>query len=460
MYLTVASGSKIDPSWFALDASRGLDDPSLKIFMRATALASEYAVYIPAIAILVRRLARLESVSTWDAYVALAAILMQPATILIDHGHFQYNTVMLGLSAATISSLMAGRIRIACIFFVGALGFKQMALFYAPAVFAYLLGVSIVPQIDIVRLITIAVVTILSFAALFAPLLLGAVYDNSQGVVIHEYLEPPLLSLIPFPLDPNNLLHVPIVQLAQCIHRVFPFARGLFEDKVANVWCALHTFHKLHQYPASLVQKAALLGTLATILPPCLILLLKPRKDLLPLAFASTAWGFFLCSYQVHEKNILLPLLPMTVLLATRDGLLPYTRAWVGFANVLGSWTMFPLLKRDGLQVPYFVLTLLWAYFLALPLPSLAGFEPSSLKSRSGILTSLIHIPFYWAMAVWHIAILFVPPPKDKPDLWTVANVLVGASGFLLCYLWCLWSLFQRAGWGTQMDVSKRKKAE
>ena len=428
--------------------------------MRATVLASEYVVYIPAIVILVRRLARLEAVTNWDSSVALSAILMQPATILIDHGHFQYNTVMLGLAAAAMSSLMAERIRWACVFFVGALGFKQMGLFYAPAIFAYLLGVCVFPRISMLRFFTIALVTAFSFVILFAPLLLGAVYDNWRSIAIDEYVEPPLLSFIPFTLDPSNMIHVPIIQLAQCIHRVFPFARGLFEDKVANLWCALHTFHKLHRYPMAIVQKAALSATILTIIPPSLVLLLRPRKDLLTLAFTTTAWGFFLCSYQVHEKNVLLPLLPMTLLLATHDGLLPYIRAWVGFANIVGSWTLFPLLKRDGLQVPYFVLTLLWMYLLGLPFPSFPSHETSRTSAKSGFWTATFHLPIYIAMAAWHFAEAFVPTPKDKPDLWIVANVLVGAAGFGLCYLWCLRSLVQKAGWGSKAQSSHLKKVQ
>jgi hypothetical protein len=31
----------------------------------------------------------------------------------------------------------------------------------------------------------------------------------------------------------------------QVLHRVFPFYRGLFEDKVDNVWCALDMLLKL-----------------------------------------------------------------------------------------------------------------------------------------------------------------------------------------------------------------------
>jgi alpha-1,3-glucosyltransferase len=371
---------------------------------------------------------------------------MQPATMLIDHGHFQYNTVMLGLTASSIASLLGGKLLWASLFFVAALGFKQMALFYAPAMFAYLLGMSLIPRVRIPRLLSIGLMTIIAFALLFAPLLIGAAYDAHRGTKLAEYTEPPLLSLLPFTVDPTNPVHAPIIQLAQSIHRIFPFARGLFEDKVANAWCAIHTFHKLHQYPQALVQRAALLATLASIAPPCLILFLKPKKEHLLLSFTAVSLGFFLFSYQVHEKNILLPLLPLTMLLAGRDGLLPYIRAWVGFANTLGVWTIFPLLKRDGLVLPYFVISLLWTYTLGLPPVSISAYRYSTLHDDVGILTKLIHFPIYLAMIAWHVAEAFVPPPEDKPDLWVVANVLIGAGGFGICYLWSLYSLASKAG--------------
>jgi alpha-1,3-glucosyltransferase len=443
--VNVSSGSAINPEWFALYKSRALDDASLKIYMRATVFISEYLIYIPALIIFLRRYTRIEGVNVWEGSIALVAILMQPATILIDHGHFQYNTVMLGFAIASMSSMVAGRPLWGCVFFVAALGFKQMALFYAPAVFAYLLGVCVFPRIDVARFSAIALATAVSFAVLYLPFLLGVLYDMYRGVQTDDLPIPPLLASSPVNFNEKALYYPFVLQLAQSIHRIFPFARGLFEDKVANLWCAIHTFHKLHRYSGPLLQRAALVATLASISLPCLILFLRPRKELLPLGLAATSWGFFLCSYQVHEKNVLLPLLPMTVLLSGERGLRPSVRAWVGLANMLGVWTMFPLLKRDELRVPYFVVSLLWAYLLGLPPVSLSAYHDVS-KSGLGLLTKFLHLNIYLAMVGWHILEAAVEPPKDKPDLWTVINALVGAGGFGICYLWCVWKLVVKSG--------------
>ncbi|KAF4122945.1 alpha-1,3-glucosyltransferase [Geosmithia morbida] len=440
-WLLGKAGALLNPEWFALYTSRGNEDANLKVFMRGTVFVSEYLVYIPAAVVCIRRYSRLSGVDTWTSSLALVAFLMQPATILIDHVHFQYNTVMLGLVLASMSSILAERYKMSAVFFVCALMFKQMALYYAFTVFAYLLGSCLRPRISITRFLGIALATLITYAVTVLPLILGTLYDSYRGIAALEGPLPLFPWLGDF-LDPNAFYY-PLVQVVlQVVHRVFPFARGLFEDKVANFWCALNVVLKLRSYSPGLLQKAALGATLLSVIPPNVIVFLRPQKAIIPTAFAATAWGFFLFSWQVHEKSVLLPLMPMTLLLAGKQGMSRDVRTWVGFANILGAWTMFPLFHRVDLRVPYTVLTLLWAYLLGLPPASWSVYSPNN-ASWAQILTAITHCVFYVAMLAWHVVETFVPPPLDKPDLWVVANVGVGVTGFGLCYLWCLWKLLQ-----------------
>lgn len=418
----------------------------MKIYMRATVVVSEYFIYVPAVVNFLRRYTRMQGVHAWSASIALVAILLQPATILIDHGHFQYNTVMLGLVVASLDAILAGRMLWACIFFVGALGFKQMALYYAPVMFAYLLGVCVFPRIRILRLINISLITIAAFALLFAPLLVGATNAEARKLFASSP-QPPLLQSFPISLDKNSVPYALLFQLTQTIHRVFPFSRGLFEDKVANAWCAIHTFYKLNRFHTSLLQRASLGATLASIIVPCAIVFRHPRASLLLPSLSCVSWGFFLFSFQVHEKSVLLPLLPMTLSLAGDGGLNKENRAWIGLANMLGSWTMFPLLKREELRVPYMVVTLLWGYLLGLlPATEARRGRPSleninAQQNEPHVLTKILHSTFYLAMCVWHALEAFALPPPGKPDLWVVLNALIGAGGFGIIYLWCMWKL-------------------
>ena len=417
--------------------------------MRATVLVSEYLVYIPAVIIFNRRFARLCGVNSWESSVALVAILMQPATMIVDHAHFQYNTVMLGFVLASVSSFLAGRRLWGCVFFVAALSFKQMALYFAPAIFAYLLGVCFQPRIDLRRFMSIATVTLASFSLVFAPLWLGSLYNQYQDPLLMTTLEPPALlqfinSSVPIPLDEKSALYPIVLQTTQAIHRIFPLARGLFEDKVANFWCALHTVYKLNRFSIPFLSRVSLLATLVAISPSCLLILIAPKKALLPYALASCAWSFFLCSFQVHEKSVLLPLLPMTMLLGGESGLGSEIRAWVGWANLLGMWTMFPLLKRDELRVPYAVLSLLWSYLVDLPPTSFSLYYPN--QQAISLSTKVLHMGSYIIMMAWHAVEAFLPPPDGKPDLWVVLNCVVGAVGFSFCYLWCTWNLLSKSG--------------
>jgi alpha-1,3-glucosyltransferase len=100
-----------------------------------------------------------------------------------------------------------------------------------------------------------------------------------------------------------------------------------FKDKVANFWCCISVVVKLKElYTVDLLSKISLLLTLISVLPSCINLFLKPTRERLTLCLVrliisfyyshirssssflkiNSALGFFLFSFQVHEKSILL----------------------------------------------------------------------------------------------------------------------------------------------------------
>lgn len=197
-------GSMLSPSWFDLDASRGNEAYGLVVFMRHTVIVSEFMTYVPAV-LLFASLYR-AAVSDWASKTLL--ILLQPSLVLIDHGHFQYNSVMLGLFVLSVYNILKGRLYIGAILYVMCLSFKQMGLYYSPAIFAVLLSLAIG---NLRRFIVLSIITASTFANIYCPFLVEGGLDGLHQVVI----------------------------------RMFPFGRGLFEDKVANFWCALNVIYKL-----------------------------------------------------------------------------------------------------------------------------------------------------------------------------------------------------------------------
>lgn len=74
------------------------------------------------------------------ALCTLSVLLLQPALLLVDHGHFQYNCISLGLAAAAAASVAAERDILGSVLYCLSLNHKQMGLYYAPAFFFHLLG--------------------------------------------------------------------------------------------------------------------------------------------------------------------------------------------------------------------------------------------------------------------------------------------------------------------------------
>lgn len=308
---------------------------------------------------------------------------------------------MLGLALLSLTYFINDQLVLGCIFFVFSISFKQMSLYYSPLVFSYLLGLCIFPRLNVPRFFLITGSTLFAFTLVFFPLLLSGGY--------------------------------PV--LFQCLYRIFPFQRGLWEDKVANAWCVFNTLIKFKQkYSPSCLAKLSFAATAFSILPSCSILFLRPRKDLLPWGLLSCAFGFFLFSFQVHEKSILLPLMPATMLLVTPNR---NTKAWIGWINTFATFSMWPLLKRDGLLLQYAALLLYWLW--------LGGFvfhPPGSL----GTFETLIHMGSYTLLALIHLLEAFFSPPNRYPHLWVLLNMVLSFFCFVIFWFWSHWKLFSRAG--------------
>ena len=89
-----------------------------------------------------------------DSLVTLLLVLINPTIVLIDHGHFQYNSISLGLTQLALYFLLNTdtnantKVKLkwlisASILFCMALNYKQMELYHALPFFFYLLGLAL-----------------------------------------------------------------------------------------------------------------------------------------------------------------------------------------------------------------------------------------------------------------------------------------------------------------------------
>jgi len=118
----------IEPDAVALHTSHGYESPHSKFLMRLTVIASDilgkilddamcwslspnsgsscvqptnismlcYAVFFPAVLLCLRVFGGGKTVQEKQWW--LLVVLLQPAALLIDHGHFQYNNISLGFA--------------------------------------------------------------------------------------------------------------------------------------------------------------------------------------------------------------------------------------------------------------------------------------------------------------------------------------------------------------------------
>lgn len=216
-YLMGRWANYMNTSYVALHASRGITEDAHKLFMRCTVLLADILIYIPALLLgcwlVYRQIWIVRSTDRGFRLLHVAVAMLYPGQILIDNGHFQYNNISLGLAAVAIYLIVQDRVHWGAFAFTLALNYKQMELYHALPVFFYLLSKVFSIPLDggryyhltwLKRIVNIGIVVIFTFAILWLPWLTSW----------------------------SSFLQV--------LHRIFPVQRGVFEDKVANIWCAVN----------------------------------------------------------------------------------------------------------------------------------------------------------------------------------------------------------------------------
>lgn len=373
---------------------------SHKMFMRGTVMVVDLLLLFPVIWYAINVF--YGNLSFKERLMLFVGMAAHPGLLLIDHGHFQYNNVSLGLALAAIALISDNHELIGSMAFVFSLCYKQMSLYYAPAFFFFLLAKStnhaegIFSIKSFISLAKLGITVIISF----------------------------LICLAPFLLQKQ-----PLEQLQQLTSRVFPVARGLYEDKVANLWCSISPVFKLQNMVSQpLVVQICLVSTLIGMGPAALALLraFRPhpknsvRASASPFAPAHTflvglcctAFSFFFFSYHVHEKSVLLPAFMLSLWFFKSPTL-------VGVAALVSTISMLPLLQRDGHE--YSLLVLVVIYFIYLKVSN------ENVNSIFVGVVSFIPLSF-------HLLSKVITPPSSLPDLFTL--LLTSSSFGILALCW------------------------
>ena len=231
------------------------------------------AVYIPAVVIFVAGYYTSQSKEEQAASVLL--VLLQPGLILIDHGHFQFNSVSLGFSVLAVTALGRRGIAADCLgsfLFCLALNYKQMALYYALPFFCYILGRIREGGQPLRHFLCVAATVIVTFGVCWAPW----IYSKESAL--------------------------------QVLGRLFPFNRGIYEDKVANFWGATSLVLKWKRWFSQQgLIRLSLGATVVGLLPSMVDVFRFPTQQRFLYALGCSAFSFYLFSFQAATPRPSVP---------------------------------------------------------------------------------------------------------------------------------------------------------
>ena len=247
-------------------------------------------------------------------------ILCHPGLLILDHIHFQYNGMLLGILLTSIACIINGNILMGAASYTCLVTFKHLYATLGPIYLIYLLrhycfssstkGI----QFCWSNFLKLAIVTAFTL----------------------------LLPFLPFILTDSS----PKEQLQNIFQRLFPFGRGLVHEYwAANIW-ALHQFGEKILTKLSLniipsITPAITAVTLLLSLVPAMYVCWKSSASFL-YAIIYAAFSSFMLSWHVHEKAIMTALVPLTLLACSS----PDHSTWFLRTHALGIFALFPLLFR------------------------------------------------------------------------------------------------------------------
>lgn len=241
-----------------------------------------------------------------------------------------------------------------------------------------------------------------------------------------------LLCWLPFLTEREHALQV--------VRRLFPVDRGLFEDKVANIWCSLNVFLKIKDILPRHIQIAiSFCFTFLSLLPACIKLTVQPSAKGFRFTLVSCALSFFLFSFQVHEKSILLVSLPVCLVLTE----IPFMSTWF---LLVSTFSMLPLLLKDQLLLPSVVTVMAFLVACSTFFPMFENTSEEQLQLKSFAVSVRRRLPGFTflpriiqclflssviTMVLLTILSVTLDPPQKLPDLFSVLICFVSCVNFV-----------------------------
>lgn len=303
-----------------------------------------------------------------------ASIFLHPGFLIVDHIHFQYNGFMYGILLWSILMARNGNKLASGILFAVLLNFKHIYMYLAPAYFVYLLRsfcLSPAGEVQIKNFLSLANAVIAVFVVSLGPFallgqipqLLSRLFPFTRGLN-HAYWAPNFWALVTA-ADRVLLKYARLTGADIIINEsgVASSSRGLVGD---TVFAVLPNVKPIHTFVITIAFQ--------------LIWLLKlwrnPTYKSFLTALTLSGWTSFLFGWHVHEKAVLLILIPLSLLAAERHA---YFRTFV-LASVAGVFSLFPLIFTPTEFVIEVIYSVIWIGAVYTPLSRRVYEYPKSMS--------------------------------------------------------------------------------
>ncbi|KAK3747080.1 hypothetical protein RRG08_046467 [Elysia crispata] len=384
-------------------------------------------------------------------YLIPILLIFNIGLFIVDHIHFQYNGILFGVMLLSIVRILQDKSLEGAFWFSVLLNMKHIYIYIAPPYFVYLLRTYCFQRDRPVSFSTFSKTNFVNLASVVL-----VVFGLSFGPFVYHH------------------------QLGQVMSRLFPFKRGLVHAYWApNVWALYNGVDKFLTVlglktcllQAEAVPAASMTGgmvqeyshvVLPSIAPlvtmiltalgmvPALYMLWELKS---PLAFVRAiilcAFTSFLFGWHVHEKAILMIIIPLTLLVK-------YSREDAKLFLILsttGYFSLFPLLFTPFENLLKVLLFLQATIFSFLAIKSLfsdkvketsspTAFLAQSLDTLRLPLLSLVESAYLWGLAALGIFNSGLPLRLFGSDLFTrlpflplLLTSVYCAVGVVYCWL-------------------------
>ena len=364
------------------------------------------------------------------------SILLSPGFLIIDHIHFQYNGFLYGILVLSIVfARKESRMLLSGVLFALLICFKHIYLYLAPAYFVYLLRMYCLqpnnmfqPQFANTAKLGLSIMSI--FGVAFGPFvawgqteqLKSQLFPFARGLC-HAYWAPNTWAVYSF-LDRVLIGAAPYLGLKVDENAVQSVTRGLVGD---TSFAVLPEITARHCFGLTLAFQTVALTKLW----------LAPSWEAFVGALTLCGYASFLFGWHVHEKAILLVIIPFSFL-AIKDR--SYLASFRPLA-VAGHVSLFPLLFTEAEFPIKMAYTISWLIIFLYSFDRLAP-APSRrrvfLLDRFALLYISLSVPLMAYCSLFH-QVLFGSKYEFLPlmfiSTYSAIGVLSSWLGFMVCYL-------------------------